>query len=234
MIRYLFLTGAGISAESGIKTFRDNDGLWDNHRIEDVADPKAFVKDPAMVWEFYKQRYFQSLSVQPNPAHYALVKLENHIQENFHLITQNVDGLHTKAGSKRVKEMHGRLEKCFCTVCRSNFHLTEIDLAASVPSCLKCGNKLRPDIVWFTEIPYYLYEIEDLLKKCDVFVIVGTSGIVYPAAGFVMTAKLFGARTIAINLEKPENRNFIDEFYQGKSGELLPPMIEEILEHYER
>jgi NAD-dependent deacetylase len=229
MKKYLVLTGAGISAESGIRTFRDTGGLWENHDVMDVASPDGFRRNPAMVWDFYKERYRQSLSVQPNPAHLAFKRLEDALGEGFRLITQNVDGLHERAGSERLYEMHGKLSRCFCSRCGQRFGMEEIDQSEEIPTCSKCGGNLRPDIVWFGEVPYFLYEIEDQLKSCDVFMIVGTSGMVYPAAGFVMTAKLFGAHTIAINLEKPDNFGFIDEFHQGKSGELVPPIVDDII-----
>ncbi len=229
MKNYVILTGAGISAESGIRTFRDSGGLWEEHRVEDVASPEAFAANPKEVWSFYKKRYEQSLEAQPNLGHLALKKMEDALQDHFYLITQNVDEIHSRAGSKRIYEMHGRLGSCFCTACRTRYNLKDIDLRAEIPNCEKCGAPLRPDIVWFGEVPYYLYEIEELLKKCDVFMIVGTSGSVYPAAGFVMTAKLFGAHTIAINLEKPDNHSFIDEFHMGKAGEILPSLVDDIL-----
>ncbi|MCB5268857.1 MAG: NAD-dependent deacylase [Candidatus Cloacimonetes bacterium] len=231
MSNVIVLTGAGISAESGIKTFRDSNGLWENHRVEDVASPEGFIRNPNLVWDFYKQRYTQSISVEPNGAHLALVKLEKHLGDKFHIITQNVDCLHTRAGSRRIYEMHGRLDSCFCTRCRTHFKIEDIDLAVQLPHCELCGALLRPDIVWFGEIPYYLYEIEELLKNSDYFLIIGTSGVVYPAAGFVMTAKLFGAHTIGINLEKPDNMGFFDEFHLGKCGELLPPIVDEMIKH---
>ncbi len=223
----LVLTGAGISAESGISTFRDSDGLWEKHRIEDVATPEAFIRDPVLVWKFYKQRYFQALSVLPNAGHYALAELEARLGERFGLITQNVDGLHRKAGNNNLYEMHGSLFGSFCSECRAHHQIDSIDLSMDVPLCRKCGEKLRPDIVWFGEVPYYLYEIERLLKKCDVFMVVGTSGLVYPAAGFVMTAKYFGARIIGVNLERPANSSVIEEFYQGKAGEILPELVKQ-------
>jgi NAD-dependent deacetylase len=229
MKRYLVLTGAGISAESGIRTFRDSGGLWEEHRVEDVASPQGFQKNPKLVWDFYKERFKNSISVNPNSAHEALKRMEDALGENFHLITQNVDGLHIKAGNRRVYEMHGSLKNCFCVSCRTRYELDEIDLSQDVPLCMKCKALLRPDIVWFGEIPYYLYEIEDKLKNCDVFIVVGTSGTVYPAAGFVMTAKLFGAKTIAVNLDRPDNLGFIDEFLQGKSGDLVPPLVEKLI-----
>lgn len=229
MKRYLVLTGAGISAESGISTFRDSGGLWENHRVEDVANPEGFIRNPKLVWEFYKQRFNQAMQVKPNPGHLALKKLEDKLENGFHLITQNVDGLHFKAGNRRVLEMHGSINRCFCTSCNKRFMIEAINLEEDLPLCSQCGSYLRPDIVWFGEIPYFLHEIEENLKSCDVFMIIGTSGTVYPAAGFVMTAKLFGAKTIAVNLDKPDNLGFIDEFYQGKSGELLPEIVDGII-----
>nr|MDK2850937.1 NAD-dependent deacetylase [Candidatus Cloacimonadota bacterium] len=229
MIKYLVLTGAGISAESGIRTFRDTGGLWEEYPVELVASPEGFAADPKFVWDFYIKRFKQSLEVEPNPGHIALKRLEDALGDKFHLITQNVDGIHRKAGSKRLLEMHGRLDQCYCISCHRQYNMNEIDLAGDVPICTACGSLLRPNIVWFGEVPYYLYEIEEMLKNCEVFMIVGTSGSVYPAAGFVMTAKLFGARTVAINLEKPDNLSFIDEFYQGRAGEILPSFVEKII-----
>jgi NAD-dependent deacetylase len=225
--KVVVLTGAGISAESGIRTFRDSGGLWESHRIDDVATPKGFDTDPALVWNFYRQRWHQSLTAMPNPAHYALIVLENYLQGNFTLVTQNVDGLHKKAGSKNLIEMHGSLDRCLCTKCRNRFLMQDIDQEKVIPTCELCGAKLRPDIVWFGEIPYFLFEIEKAIKECDYIMIIGTSGTVYPAAGFVMTAKLMGAHTIAINKDKPDNFSFIDEFHQGKSGEILPSLVHE-------
>lgn len=225
--RLVVLTGAGISAESGISTFRDSGGLWEKHRVEDVSTPEGFAKDPAKVWKFYKERYEQARSVEPNAGHYALVDLENHLGENFALITQNIDGLHTRAGSRRLFEMHGSMQKTMCSKCGTRCGLDTIDLGEDIPLCKKCGGYMRPDVVWFGEMPYHMHEIEELLHKCDAFMIVGTSGIVYPAAGFVMTAKYFGARTMAVNLSQVENRGFIDEFMQGKAGEILPGLVHE-------
>ena len=229
MKKYVILTGAGISAESGIRTFRDSGGLWEDHDVQQVASPEGFRQDPKLVWQFYKDRYAQSLSVEPNIAHFALKEMEDDLQDHFHLITQNVDGLHSRAGSDRVIEMHGSLSTAFCSACRANYRLEELDLSVAIPVCKNCGKGLRPDIVWFGEIPYNLYEIEQHLKECDVFMVIGTSGSVYPAAGFVMTAKLFGAHTIAVNLDRPDNLGFIDEMHQGKCTELLPPLVDKIL-----
>lgn len=228
MKNYLVLTGAGISAESGIRTFRDSDGLWENHDVQEVATPEAFRRDPKLVWRFYKARYHQSLETSPNLGHYALVELEKHLGDSFHLITQNVDGLHRQAGSKRLIEMHGSLFDVFCNTCKKYYRTEEIDLEAEIPLC-SCGGYLRPDIVWFGEVPYKMDEIDVLLRRCEVLMVVGTSGAVYPAAGFVNAAKYFGARTVAVNLAEPDNLRYIDEYHQGKAGEILPKLVEEIL-----
>ena len=232
MKKITILTGAGISAESGIRTFRDSDGLWEEHRVEDVASPEGFARDPAMVWEFYKQRYWQSEGTKPNAGHLALVKLEECFQDDFCLITQNVDGLHSRAGSKRLFEMHGSLYNAFCTNCRTDYATAQLDLSPKIPLCEKCGAHLRPDIVWFGEVPYFLKEIDDVLRHTDVFMILGTSGVVYPAAGFVMTAKLYGASTIGVNLDQPDNLGFLDEFHQGKCGETLPALVDKLIAQY--
>ncbi|MCK9330646.1 MAG: NAD-dependent protein deacylase, partial [Candidatus Cloacimonetes bacterium] len=163
--KIIVLTGAGISAESGIKTFRDSNGLWENHKVEDVATPQAFKKNPVLVWNFYKQRYYQSLKAQPNNGHKALIELEMKLQDNFTLITQNVDNLHSKAGSKNIIEMHGSLNKCFCIKCQTRYSVSDINLEREIPLCPNCNNYLRPDIVWFGEIPYNLDLIEQKLKK---------------------------------------------------------------------
>lgn len=231
MKNYLILTGAGISAESGIRTFRDNDGLWEDHDVNEVASIDGYRRNPELVWHFYKERYAQSMEVSPNPGHYALVELEKALGDNFHIITQNVDALHIRAGNQRVIEMHGSLQDCFCESCDTHYKMADIDLSLSRPLCPKCTGYLRPDIVWFGEIPYKMDQIEALLRKCDVFMVIGTSGVVYPAAGLVMTAKYLGAKTIAVNLNKPDNLSFIDEFHQGKSGEILPKLVKEIMEN---
>ena len=221
------LTGAGISAESGLKTFRDSNGLWENHDVQEVATPEGFAKDPKLVWRFYKERYYQSLEVKPNPGHYALVELENIFKDNFVLVTQNVDGLHTIAGSKRMYEMHGTFISCFCTACKQKFKMTEVKLRPDVPPCPTCGKDLRPDIVWFGEMPYFLPEIGQALSKVTVFLSIGTSGQVYPASYFISEAQQNGAITIGVNLDKPDNSRYINYFFQGKSGEILPNLIEQ-------
>ncbi|KQC08927.1 MAG: NAD-dependent deacetylase [Candidatus Cloacimonas sp. SDB] len=221
------LTGAGVSAESGLKTFRDNNGLWENHRVEDVATPEAFRQFPELVWKFYKDRYFQLAQVKPNPAHVALVELENFLGDNFNLITQNVDGLHFKAGNKNVIEMHGSLYECFCSDCNNRFLMKDIDLDLEIPVCSKCRGYLRPDIVWFGEIPYHLNRIQQIMSKLDLFLVIGTSGIVYPAAQLLPIAKSCGAHTVGINLEEPANLLYLDDFYKGLSGEILPDLVKQ-------
>jgi NAD-dependent deacetylase len=226
----VILTGAGISAESGIQTFRAADGLWENHRIDDVATPQGFKKNPELVWRFYKERYEKSLIAQPNKGHFALVEIEKIMNDNFFLVTQNVDGLHSRAGSKRVVEMHGRLNTCFCTNCKANYKLEDIDLSPKIPLCPLCNKKLRPDIVWFGETPYYTDQIYDAISQCTIFMTIGTSGSVYPAAYFISLATQNGAITLGVNLEEPLNKNDIDIFYQGKAGEILPKLIKKLFE----
>lgn len=223
--RIAILTGAGISAESGIKTFRDADGLWENHRVEDVATPEAFIRDPELVWKFYRTRYEQVLTVKPNPGHYALKELEDHLGDNFLLITQNIDGLHTLAGSQRVVEMHGSIHRSFCTKCHRTVPAEKALKQEAIPHCKSCSAMLRPDVVWFGEVPYHLDLIMSWLSKLDYFITVGTSGVVYPAAQFLLSAKYAGSTTVGINLDPPENLRYIDEFHQGLSSKLLPELI---------
>jgi NAD-dependent deacetylase len=227
--KLIVLTGAGISAESGIKTFRDQNGLWKNYRIEEVASPQAFWHEPETVWEFYLMRYRQLAKVAPNAAHRALADLENTLGDNFTLITQNVDDLHQRAGSARILPMHGSLSDCRCVKCRIKFKMTEINLEQQVPLCPRCGGLLRPDIVWFGETPYHLDDINTAIDSADYLIVVGTSGVVYPAAGFLSQAKFKGAVTIGINLQKPDNFRYFDEFHQGKASELLPELLKTLL-----
>ena len=216
------LTGAGVSAESGIRTFRDAGGLWESHRFEDVASPRAFARDPALVWRFYKMRWANASSARPNPAHEALAALEEALPGRFCLVTQNVDGLHQLAGSKHVREMHGSLRRCRCTACGQMHAITSIDLSPTVPLCPTCDGRLRPDIVWFGEMPHYMPEIDAALRRAGVLLVAGTSGVVYPAAQFVALARGYGARTVGVNLEPPANRGLFHHFLQGRAGEVLP------------
>ncbi|MCX7918745.1 MAG: NAD-dependent deacylase [bacterium] len=217
------LTGAGISAESGLKTFRDKDGLWENYRPEELATPEAFARDPELVWRFYHWRRNQVRSATPNPAHYALVRLEQYLPEtNFLLITQNVDNLHQRAGSKKILPMHGEILKVRCTRCDAERY--EEGVLPLLPKC-HCGGLLRPAVVWFGEQPLFLSQIYAAVERCDIFIAIGSSGVVYPAAGLLSLAKSHGATTIGINKEKPANVLFIDLFFQGNAGELLPKLI---------
>ena len=230
--RVFVLTGAGISAESGVKTFRDAGGLWEEHRIEDVATPEAFTRDPKLVWRFYSERRKQAGSVQPNPAHLALAKLQAQIGERLFLCTQNVDPLHERAGSRDVHHMHGELLKTRCHSCeRLPFHDDGAYLD-EVPRCDRCGGNLRPHVVWFGEIPFGMGRIYQQLNDCDLFVTVGSSGAVHPAAGFVSHLRYNPnsrgrfARCIYVGLARPENAHSFDECRLGKAGELLPPLFE--------
>jgi NAD-dependent deacetylase len=224
--RIVILTGAGISAESGIQTFRASDGLWENHRVEDVATPQGWESNPQLVWSFYQQRRRQLLEVEPNPAHAALVDLEKYV-DNFLLITQNVDNLHGKAGSEQLIHMHGELEKLRCEQCNHIEIMMENEhLGEEFISCTQCEGRLRPHVVWFNESPLKLNEIDNALSQCDVFIAIGTSGNVTPASTFTNIAKIEGAHTIGINLDPPMNVYFFDEFLQGKAGEILPALVQ--------
>ena len=229
--KVVILTGAGISAESGIKTFRDADGLWEDHSIEDVATPYAWQRDPNLVWRFYQARRNQLLQVEPNPAHLALVSLEEFLGDNFLLVTQNVDDLHSRAGSKNLIHMHGELRILRCEKCYETFDLMEEKhLTEHYVPCPSCSHeRLRPHIVWFHEMPLKMSEIYAAVEDCDVFITIGTSGHVYPAAGLIDVAKQAGAHCIGVNLEPPMNIAQHDEFHHGKAGELLPGLIEKIV-----
>ena len=222
------LTGAGISAESGIDTFRDAGGLWENHSIYDVATPEGFARDPDLVLRFYDERRAKLASVEPNPAHVALARLEREFAGELLLVTQNVDDLHERGGSMRVVHMHGELKSALCTSCetRSPWETTMRDR----PPCPVCqAPTLRPDVVWFGEMPYQMSRIEAALAQCDLFVSIGTSGAVYPAAGFVNGAKASGARTLELNLEPSEGTAIFHEARQGPAGQLVPQWVDEVL-----
>ena len=227
--RIVILTGAGISAESGLATFRGEDGLWEGHRVEDVATPEAFARDPALIHKFYNARRAQLGEVEPNAAHRALARLEAAWAGDFLLVTQNVDDLHERAGSKRLIHMHGRNTFAWCLACdaRSPWE-APMRGESACPECGSAGG-LRPDIVWFGEMPYDMDRIEDALRACDLFVSIGTSGAVYPAAGFVQTASYCGARTLEMNLEPSQGSLFFDESRIGPAGELVPAWVEEML-----
>ncbi len=227
-MKVVVLTGAGISAESGVPTFRDADGLWEGHRVEDVASPEAYDVQPTVVHRFYDARRAALDAVRPNPAHVALVRLEEHLGEDVVVVTQNIDDLHERAGSTRVIHMHGQLRSALCRDCGGRSPWTE-DLA-DFPPCPRCGvSELRPDVVWFGEIPYDMDRILLALQSADLFVSVGTSGAVYPAAGFVQHARACGARTLELNLQPSEVTALFDEARQGPAGELVPAWVDELL-----
>lgn len=222
------LTGAGISAESGVPTFRDADGLWEGHRVEDVATPEAFERDPETVLAFYDARREALATVEPNPAHSALARLEEHLGDDLLVVTQNVDDLHERAGSTRVLHMHGELLSAWCLACDDRFSWRGPMLER--PDCPGCGEPtLRPDIVWFGEIPYAMDRIEDALRKADLFVSIGTSGAVYPAAGFVRAAAAYGARTLELNLVPSEGTHWFDQARHGPASELVPAWVHEVV-----
>jgi len=224
----VILTGAGISAESGIDTFRDAGGLWENHSIYDVATPEGFMRDPDLVLRFYDERRAALAKVEPNAAHIALARLEAEFSGKLLLVTQNVDDLHERGGSKEVCHMHGELKSVLCISCetRSVWEGTMIDR----PPCPVCqARTLRPDVVWFGEMPYQMRRIEQALMQCDLFVSIGTSGAVYPAAGFVAQAKAFGARTLELNLEPSEGSDIFHEAGHGPASQLVPAWVDEIL-----
>jgi len=220
------LTGAGISAESGVPTFRGPDGLWEGHRVEDVATPEAFDADRLLVQRFYDARRSSLSRVQPNAAHQALAQLEQVLGDDLFLVTQNIDDLHERAGSSRVRHMHGELRSVWCTACGVRFHRD--GPLADEPPCPACGiAALRPDVVWFGEMPYGMDEIHHALFSCDLFVSIGTSGVVYPAAGFVDYAIAGGSDTLELNLERAANSDF-RVHRQGPATELVPAWVGEL------
>jgi NAD-dependent deacetylase len=225
----VILTGAGISAESGLATFRGPDGLWEGHRVEDVATPEAYARDPDLVHAFYDARRANLARVQPNAAHEALARLDASWPGGLLIVTQNVDDLHERAGAKRLLHMHGELNSAWCRACDARMAWTG-DMGRR-PACPDCGEAggLRPDIVWFGEMPYEMDRIDRALMEADLFVSIGTSGNVYPAAGFVQTARYVGARTLEMNLEPSLGSYLFDESRTGKAGILVPAWVEEIL-----
>jgi NAD-dependent deacetylase len=224
----VILTGAGISAESGIDTFRSAGGLWEQHRVEDVATPEGFARNPNLVLNFYDMRRAALADVAPNAAHMALARLEREFPGELLLVTQNVDDLHERGGSARVLHMHGALKSALCTSCgsRSPWLGTMIER----PPCPVCrAPSLRPDVVWFGEMPYEMGRIYAALEQCDLFVSIGTSGAVYPAAGFVQEAQASGARCLELNLEPSEGSRFFHESRHGPASVLVPQWVDEML-----
>ncbi|MET0588268.1 MAG: NAD-dependent deacylase [Novosphingobium sp.] len=224
----VILTGAGVSAESGIDTFRGAGGLWENHRVEDVATPEAFERDPELVLRFYDMRREAIQKKQPNAAHEALARLDREWDGELLIVTQNVDDLHERGGARRVLHMHGEHLNAWCLACdeRPRWTGTLIDR----PPCPQCGeNALRPDVVWFGEMPYRMDEIYGALRGADLFVSIGTSGAVYPAAGFVRNARDLGAKTLELNLEESQGSRWFHESRLGPATEIVPAWVDEML-----
>ncbi len=220
------LTGAGISAESGLATFRGSGGLWNGYKVEEVATPEAWYANPELVWRFYSMRRRDALAAQPNPAHLALAKVEQTLGANFYLCTQNVDDLHERAGSHRVHHMHGSLFQSRCVECNLPFaDQAQYEDAADLPACSECGAPVRPHIVWFGEIPLDMEGIYGQLYRSTQLLVVGTSGSVYPAAGLVHIAHQRGIRTTYVGPEEPLNANVFNEIVLGSATEVLPRLL---------
>jgi NAD-dependent deacetylase len=222
------LTGAGISAESGLATFRGSGGLWDGERVEDVASPRGWHRDPERVWRFYSMRRKAALEAAPNPAHHALAQVESSLGERFFLCTQNVDDLHERAGSRRLVHMHGELFQSCCESCdREPFADTRLYESKDQHSFCECGGRIRPNIVWFGEVPYHMERIFEELHRCTVMLVVGTSGVVQPAASFVHWAisKPAPVRTYYVGPEHPANAAAFTQVFEGAAGELLPRLL---------
>ncbi len=219
------LTGAGISADSGVPTFRGADGLWRTFRAEDLATPEAFARNPRVVWEWYDWRRGLIATKSPNPAHHALVEMERRFDQ-FWLITQNVDGLHAAAGSRQLIELHGNIWKVRCTQCGQVSVNREVPMTL-LPYCSGCGGLLRPHIVWFGEslAPHNIARSEEALHACQVLLIIGTSGVVYPAAGFSSVARAAGAFVAEMNLDSTPNSSVVDVSIQGRAKDVVPELL---------
>lgn len=219
----VILTGAGISAESGLKTFRESGGLWEEYNVYDVATPEAFAANPELVWEFYNKRRQQIINAKPNDAHRAITDFQSRFPGTF-VITQNVDDLHEKAGNMNIIHMHGELNSIKCTSC--SYSRKDLSPVSGIPVCPECSSPLRPDIVWFGEIPYHMQDILRLLSTASLFIAVGTSGTVYPAAQFIEIASAAGAETVYINKEYVKCHS--SQFIQGSASEKLPELLSSI------
>lgn len=227
--RIVILTGAGLSAESGLSTFRDKDGIWAKHSIEDVATPQAFARNPERVLEFYNTRRKGARGVKPNAAHEALARLEADFPGEVTTVTQNIDPLHEMAGTRNLIHMHGEIMKALCASCGARQPCGEdltVDLVCQ--ACRRAGG-MRPDVVWFGEMPYRMDEIFAALGACDLFMSIGTSGNVYPAAGFVAEARAAGAHTVELNLEPSAGISMFAEAIHGKATEVVPAYVDRLL-----
>lgn len=219
----VFFTGAGISAESGIPTFRGKDGIWNKLKPEELANFDAFMRNPDLVWEWYNHRKKIIHESQPNPAHLAIAEMQNYFDVT--VVTQNIDNLHRRAGSKNIFELHGNIERNYCVKCKK-FYNEELNFSNGIPKC-ECGGLIRPDVVWFGEyLPQDQFKGgEEAAKNADIFFIVGTSAVVYPAAGLVHTAKQSGAVLVEINVVETEISSIVDYSFIGKAGEILPKIL---------
>ena len=225
----VILTGAGISAESGLATFRSSNGLWNNHKVEDVATIEAFQRNPEFVHDFYNQMKPELLSAKPNPAHLAITKLQDKYPAPVAVITQNVDTLHEKAGSRNIYHIHGQINQAVCLNCSHVLETwNDVTTETICPNCSVAG-MMKPNIVFFGENLLYMDKVERLLAGCDLFLSIGTSGVVFPAAAFVQTAKLYGAVTYEFNLEPTSNNFYFDHHIMGKAGETLPKFVDDLL-----
>lgn len=224
--RLFVLTGAGISAASGLATFRGSGGLWNGHRLEDVATPEAWHRDRELVWRFYSMRRRDAMAAQPNAAHIALAAIEQKLGDRFYLCTQNVDDLHERAGSERIHHMHGTLFQARCVNCNVPFaDKASYEGVANLPRCSDCGAPVRPHIVWFGEVPFDMDAIYQKLNQATILLVVGTSGSVYPAAGFVDMANQRKIRTVYVGPERPLNADAFDEIVEGPATEVLPEIL---------
>ncbi len=228
MTEIVVLSGAGLSAESGLGTFRDEGGLWSEYDLNEVATPEGFARDPALVHRFYNARRANAQAAAPNPAHHALVRLEQALGDRVLLVTQNVDDLLERAGAQRVLHMHGALSGAVCAACEHRWPAPAT--MAATDKCPACGaTATRPDVVWFGEIPKFLDTIAEALERCQRFTAIGTSGSVYPAAAFVQEAAFAGAKTLELNLEASAVASDFDEVRLGAASQLTPAWVEEVL-----
>ena len=230
MKNIVILTGSGISAESGLKTFRSEDGLWLNHRVEDVCTVEAFERNPALVHSFYNELRPIMMKATPNAGHQAITMLQQELPDvTINVVTQNVDLLHEKAGSKNIYHIHGRIDECICMNC--GHVLTTLGDVESDEACPECHvqGMLKPNIVFFGEMPKYMDEVDKMLAECDMFIAIGTSGIVYPAAGFVRQAKFYGAKTYLFNLDPCNNSSQFDQEILGKASQTFPKFAEDLI-----
>ena len=227
--RIVILTGAGLSAESGLGTFRGTDGLWDQYDLEEVATPEGFARNPVKVHDFYNMRRGWLKQARPNAAHCALARLEQHYSDEVLTVTQNIDGLHEAAGCRHLIHMHGELSRALCARCSTSLPWAEdLSLSTNCPVCRKAG-LMRPDVVWFGEMPREMELISEALSRCDLFVAIGTSGTVYPAAGFVAEARYAGAHTVELNLDPSEGASLFAESHYGPATEIVPTFVEKLL-----